>query len=314
MRTNDPASDLHSAGSTPRVSVVLATRNRAAHVPACVKTILATPGFIELLVIDQSDDNGTELALAQFNEPRIKYVHSDKRGVTNSRNLGAELSTGDVVAFTDDDCRVAADWIPSLQKIFANDPSVAVVCGRVRVADEVQGKGFTESFEPRVREWQGRFPPFGSDWGITANLAVRRSVFETIGYFDPMLGAGAPLRSGGEPDFLFRVLRAGMKIVNASEVTVDHLGVRAPGKDSQKLIRGYGAGTGAAFYKHVRLGDMSALGVYVGFVGANVRRICESVARGKRPDGLGYLMAFFSGSVASYKFKVDRERKQYVPR
>lgn len=297
-----------------RVSVALSTRNRAAHAAACVETILRNTGFDELFVIDQSDGKDTEEALAQYRDPRLRYVRTATRGVTNGRNLGAELSSGDVVAYTDDDCRVAADWIPALTRIFASDPETAVVCGRVRVAEEVRDLGFTESFEPEVREWKGKYPPFGRDWGITANLAVRKSVLAKVGMFDPMLGAGAPLRSGGEPDFLFRVLRSGFKIVNASEVVVDHLGVRAPGKDSQKLIRGYGAGTGAAFYKHVRIGDLDALGVYLGFLGANVRRVAANVVRGKRPDGLGYLLSFLSGSVASYKFRVDRHQRLYVQR
>jgi hypothetical protein len=228
--------------------------------------------------------------------------------------LGLELAVGDVIAFTDDDCRVAPDWVASMARIFATDPDAAVVCGRVRVPEHLRELGFTENFEPHIREWQGRYPPFGSDWGITANLAVRRSVVGLVGKFDPMLGAGAPLRSGGEPDFLFRVLRAGLKIVNAAEVSVDHLGVRAPGVESQRLMRGYGVGTGAAFFKHVRLGDRDAMGVYLGFVGANVQRVCASLVRGKRPVGLGYLFSFLSGSLRSYKFRVDPRQKQYVER
>jgi hypothetical protein len=74
-----------------------------------------------------------------------------------------------------------------------------------------------------------------------------------------MLGAGAPPRSGGEPDFLFRALRAGYKVVNASEVVVDHYGARKPGEEFTKLIMGYGAGTASAMYKHVRLGDPDAI-------------------------------------------------------
>jgi glycosyltransferase involved in cell wall biosynthesis len=311
---NSTAQGFDNAGSPLQVAVALSTRNRAEHALACVRSILANVGFLELLVIDQSDGTETEAALSRIEDPRLRYVRTETRGVTNGRNLGAELSHGDIVAFTDDDCRVALDWVPALTRIFATDPEVAVVCGRVRVADEVKGLGFTESFEPHIREWKGRYPPFGSDWGITANLAVRREVLSRVGMFDPMLGAGAPLRSGGEPDFLYRVLRFGLKIVNAGEVQVDHLGVRAPGKESQRLIRGYGAGTGAAFYKHVRMGDVTALGVYMGFVGANVRRVCSNLLRGKRPEGLGYLLSFLSGSVASYKFRVDRNSRQYVPR
>ncbi|MBV9354228.1 MAG: hypothetical protein JO023_01750 [Chloroflexi bacterium] len=129
--------------------------------------------------------------------------------------------------------------------------------------------------------------------------------------FDPLLGAGSPLRSGGEPDFIFRVLRGGYEVVNAEEVVVDHLGVRAFGEESQRLIRGYGVGTGAAFFKHVRLGDTDALGVYAGFVTANVRRVVSSLLRGRGPIGLGYLIAFFYGSLLSFRYRVDRAERMY---
>jgi GT2 family glycosyltransferase len=313
------SADLPEVGQTngteePSVSVVLATRNRGAHIAACVATILANSGFVELIVVDQSDDDATKDALATIHDARLRYVKTPTKGVTSGRNLGIDSSQSQVVAFTDDDCRVAPDWIPSLKRVFQMDAEAAVVCGRVRVPEELHDLGFTESFEPRTREWKGRFPPFGSDWGITANLALRREVVERVGKFDPMLGAGAPLRSGGEPDFLFRVLRAGLKVVNAKEVVVDHLGVRAPGAESQKLIRGYGAGTGAALAKHIRLGDTAALGVYVGFVGANLRRAGSGLLHGGRPVGLGYLVAFLSGSIDSFRYKVDPELRQYVRR
>jgi glycosyltransferase involved in cell wall biosynthesis len=305
---------MSNVGDSVTVSVVLPTRNRPDHVAACVATILANTGFADLIVVDQSDGKATEELLAKIQDDRLRYVRTDTRGVTNSRNLGIELSTSDVVVFTDDDCRVAPDWVPTLARVFASDPEAAVVCGRVRVPEELFKLGFAESFEPKIREWKGAYPPFGGDWGITANLAVRRDVVMRVGKFDPMLGAGAPLRSGGEPDFLFRVLRAGFKIVNAKEVSVDHLGVRAPGAESQRLIRGYGVGTGAAFFKHVRLGDTDAMGVYLGFIGANVRRVARGVLHGKRPEGLGYLISFLSGSVNSFKYKIDPNLRQYVAR
>jgi glycosyltransferase involved in cell wall biosynthesis len=284
------------------------------HAIACVKTILANDGFDQLFVIDQSDGDQTEAAIATLDDARVRFIRTESRGVTRGRNLGAELAQGDVIAFTDDDCRVAPDWIPALTRIFANDPEVAAVCGRVRVAEAVKDLGFTEKFEPHERVWQGRYPPFGRDWGITANLAVRLDVLARVGKFDPMLGAGAPLRSGGEPDLLFRVLRDGFKVVNASEVSVDHLGVRKHGEESRKLIRGYAIGTGAALFKHIRVGDIAALRVYLGFVAANARRACANLVRLKRPDGLGFLLFFLAGALASYKYRVDRSSRQYMLR
>lgn len=296
------------------VSVVVPTRNRPAHAEACAKSILAISGFADLIVVDQSDDHTTEEALSRIDDPRLRYVRTETRGVTKGRNLGMSMSRSDIVAFTDDDCRVRPDWIRRTVDVFAADPEVAVVCGRVSVPDEIQDLGYAEGFEPQEREWQGRFPPLGRDWGITANLSLRRSVLDRVGVFDPMLGAGAPLRSGGEPDFLFRVLREGFKVVNAREVVVDHYGIRKPGEEFRKLIMGYSAGTAAALFKHVRLGDLAGTRVYLQFLGSTLMRVTGNVLAGRRPTGANYLLAFVSGTFASYRFGVDRARREYVER
>ncbi|HYQ44941.1 MAG TPA: glycosyltransferase family A protein [Polyangiaceae bacterium] len=306
--------DSHSQAPSPSVSVVVPTRNRADHALACVQTILANTGFDELVVVDQSDGRETEQAISTLNDPRVRYLRSSSRGVTRGRNTGIEATKGEIIAFTDDDCRVAPDWVPNIARVFAADSQVAVVCGRVIIPEELQALGFAQTFEPLIREWQNAYPPFGSDWGITANLAVRRSALGRIGIFDPMLGPGSPMRAGEEPDFLFRALRSGLKVVNAKEVLVDHLGIRSPGPEATKLLRGYGLGTGAALFKHVRLLDPSGTAVYLKFFRASVRRVYDNVVQGTRPLGLGFLAAFLSGSVTSYKFRIDRERRQYVAR
>ena len=160
-----------------------------------------------------------------------------------------------------------------------------MVCRRVVVPPDIQTLGYAEAFEPRIREWQGRYPALGSDWGITANFSIRRSMLDRIGLFDPILGAGAPLRSGGEPDFLFRVLRAGFTVINANEVVVDHYGIRKPGEEFKKLIMGYAAGTAAAMFKYVRLGDLAGTWVYLRFLGSSIALVASNVLRGRRPTG-----------------------------
>jgi GT2 family glycosyltransferase len=296
----------------PRISIVIPTRNRAADATDCVRSILSSDGIAELIIVDQSDDRSTELAMAALRDPRLRYVSSSLRGATNGRNIGIEISGGQVIAFTDDDCRVASDWVVSIARIFATDPEAAVVCGRVRVPEELAKEGFAVSFEPEVREWQGRFPPPGRDWGITANFAVRRDVFARVGSFDGLLGPGAPLVCGEEPDFLFRVLKAGLKVVNAREVLVEHLGVRAHGPESSRLWRIYAAGTGAALFKHVRLGDPHAIALFLRHLGGCGRLILINLVHFHRPIGFGYTLAFLSGALASLKFRIDRERRLYI--
>ena len=100
-----------AATSTPAVSVVVPTRNRPEHVSACATAILSTAGFRELVVVDQSDDDVTAQVLSSIKDPRFRCVRTATRGVTNGRNLGIALTNGDIIAFTDDDCRVSGEWV-----------------------------------------------------------------------------------------------------------------------------------------------------------------------------------------------------------
>ena len=296
----------------PTVSAVVPTRNRPQHAIPCAESVLRNADLLELIFVDQSDDRKTEEALATISDPRLIYVRSDLRGVTNGRNVGIERSKGDIVAFTDDDCRAATDWVRTTAQIFADDPEVGVVCGRVHVPPEIESQGYACGFEPQQRDWQHSYPPTDRDWGITANMSLRRSMLDQVGLFDPFLGAGAPLRSGGEPDLLFRVLKQGFKVVNAREVSVDHLGVRAPGEETARLLKNYASGTGAAFFKYVRLGDIDGISLYLRHLAGCGHLIFTNVVHLHRPIGIGYTLAFVSGSIASLGYGVDRSRRVYV--
>jgi GT2 family glycosyltransferase len=296
----------------PTISVVVPTRNRAAHAIACARDLLLARGLQEVVFVDQSDDRATEEGLRALGDPRVQCIRSELRGATNGRNVGIDATKGEVIAFTDDDCRVAPDWIERIADIFRSDSDAAVVCGRVRLPDDLRTKGFAIEFEGKVRDYHHRFPPADGDWGITANLAARREVFERLGKFDPYLGPGAPLLCGEEPDLLFRVLKAGMKVVNANEVEVAHLGIRAFGAESSGLWHMYGVGTASALFKHVRLGDLDAARLYASHLANMGRLITKNLIRGRRPLGLRYTLSFLSGTLSSLRFRIDRERQMYV--
>ena len=129
-----------------------------------------------------------------------------------------------------------------------------------------------------------------------------------------MLGPGAPLLCGEEPDLLFRVLKAGMKIINAKEVEVSHLGARAFGPESTELWRTYGAGTAAALFKHIRVGDRDAAELYLQHLAIMGRVMAGNLIHRRRPIGVRYTLAFLSGAVASFKFRVDRGSRLYERR
>lgn len=303
-----------AASSPLTLAVVVSTRNRAAHALECAQSILASSVPREVVFIDQSDTADTEQALAGITDPRLRCVRSATRGVTNGRNLGVTMTTGSIIAITDDDCRATAEWAPRILAAFDVNPAIAAVCGRVHVPEHIRHLGHTEGFEPDVREWRGRYPPLGKDWGIGANFSVRRSVFEQVGLFDPILGPGGALRAAGgeEYDFLFRVIRAGFTVINAREVVTDHYGIRKHGEESRALIVGYGVGTGAAIFKHVRLLDPQGILLYSRFVLSWTRLVLTKILTGTRPTGAGYLRAFLKGAAASFRFRIDPRTRLFL--
>lgn len=304
---------MSSSGVT--VSVAVATRNRPDQIGPCLESICQNSAdYLELVVIDQSDDDGSEKAAAHIpTTAKLRYVRTDTRGLSRARNLAVASTTGDVIAFTDDDCRVPGDWIRRLATVYEKEPRPDLVFGRVTIPKVGDGVAFGASFEPHQRHMQGVMPDVRSTWGIGANMSFRRSIFERIGPFDELLGPGAEFRAGDDVDFALRVLAAGGLITNAEEVTLHHLGVRE-GSEASKLVRGYLFATGAVYTKLMRLHTRGSAKLLTDTILMHVENSARNVVRGVRPTGLGQLIALTQGAVASLRFGIDPAQGIYRSR
>ena len=299
---------------TPRISAVVPTRNRPDHDAPCAGSILSNLGDdFELLIVDQSDDDASERALAVYaGDRRFRYIRSSSRGASAARNVGVEQSKAPIIAFTDDDCRVSTDWLQQITTLFEQEPEAALVFGKVSIPDELKGKGFAAEFEPHQRVCYHEYPPAHVNWGLGANMSARRSLFERLGTFDPLLGPGSPFRAGEEFDLAIRALAARYKVVHAAEIAVLHLGVRE-GDEASKLVRGYGKATGATIAKHVRLGTRENKALLSWFIHFSRRGLLNAVL-GRRPTGLGFVGGMLAGAYLSLSQPIDRARGIYTNR
>ena len=95
----------------PRVSVVVASFNGAATLPACLESLgrLNYADYEVLLVDDGSTDETRAIAARH---PAVRYLPHDRNlGLSTARNTGILAATGEIIAFTDADCRVDEDWL-----------------------------------------------------------------------------------------------------------------------------------------------------------------------------------------------------------
>src|SRR6266536_1289715 len=119
-------------GSSPTVSVVVPTRDRPELLRRAVQQVLDQryPGEIECVVVfDQSDPAEVPVELAEGR--RLRTVRNQRApGLAGARNAGVLASTGELVAFCDDDDEWLAGKVAAQVEALRDHPEAAVVaCG-----------------------------------------------------------------------------------------------------------------------------------------------------------------------------------------
>jgi cellulose synthase/poly-beta-1,6-N-acetylglucosamine synthase-like glycosyltransferase len=119
------------------------------------------------------------------------------------------------LVFTDIDCRPQSDWILQLVQPFVNS-EIGITGGAI---ESLPGKTFFEKYAEsqkilsQERHFLNPFLPYAA----TANLAVRRSIFEKIGLFRPCL------TTGGDADLCWRMLQnTSFKLHYVPDAVVQH--------------------------------------------------------------------------------------------
>jgi GT2 family glycosyltransferase len=213
---------------------------------------LEVEDYAEILVVDScpSTDDASRVA-EEF--ARVRYVREPVLGLNIARNRALAEATQPIVAFTDDDAAPERHWLQALSACF-DDPQVACATGlTLPIELETRAQQWFErrsslsrGFERLVFERE-TFDPFRAGRvGVGANMAIRRSVIDRIGWFDHSLDVGTPARSGGDYDLFWRVLAAGYRIVYEPSALVWHRH-RRTWSELRWAIFGYGVGLFAAW-------------------------------------------------------------------
>lgn len=243
------------------ISIVICTRNRAATLARCLDHITgldhSSSRHWELIVIDNRSDDATRSEVdRRMNRLPLRYVYEARVGLSHARNRGIAEARFPIIAFTDDDCLIAPDWADSILRAFAQDPALAIVGGRAELANHEDAL-----IGVRVHRESAAIitPTQILELMIGCNMAFCASVFESIGNFDPSLGAGTRVGAAEDIDLIYRALRKKMKIAYSPQIRVMHAHGRNTRAAREDAMHGYLRGRGAFYCKFICRGDREIL-------------------------------------------------------
>jgi glycosyltransferase involved in cell wall biosynthesis len=199
----------------PYVSVIVPVRNAERLLPSLIHAVSAQDYPAErreLLLVDNGSTDGTSRIIRDSERQGVRGVREPAGGSYRARNTGVRISSGSVLAFTDADCTPEPTWLSQGVQCMVNE-GIDVLAGRVR--QEVAGHAnFFQMIEQIVYLRQAWYQTQG--FGATANLFVRRKVFETLGGFD------GRLRSSGDRMLCLHAAREGYRFGYDGRAIVNH--------------------------------------------------------------------------------------------
>jgi len=190
----------------------------------------------DVIVVDNNSSDDTRLVVERHIPTfpvTLRYLFEATQGRSSALNTGIKAAEGKVIAFTDDDVRVADGWLDAATASLSGlDTSLVYTGGPVRPIWETEPPRWLDldrgdlwgtiaiqnhGAAPFIFEETRKVP-------LGANMAVRRDVFDRVGPFRPDLGraAGRLLLGQEVPDLLLRVRAAGLRGMYVPAMQVRH--------------------------------------------------------------------------------------------
>ena len=226
----------------PRISVIVCSFNNDRTLAACLDSLLALnyPDYEVILVDDGSTDTTSQIA---FLRPTVRrFRHERNLGLSVARNTGLAAATGQIVAFTDADCRADEDWLYYLAGSII-DSEFAAMGGPNLLPPEDSPVAAAVMASPggpahvMLSDQQAEHIP-------GCNMGFFKEALTEIGGFDPIFHA-----AGDDVDLCWRLQQAGHKIGFSPAAFVWHYR-RSTVRQYLKQQRGYGEAEALLVRKH----------------------------------------------------------------
>lgn len=245
-----------------KFSMILATLNRSFEINLCLESLLnQSYKDYEIIIVDQSEDNETQKVVKRLNSEIIKYIHINKKGLSNARNCALKYVSGDYFCLIDDDAYYPENYLEILRNNIIHYGEKCIYSGYIwntltnKALEDYPSHNIIDLSYRKIL----RYCP-------SAAITFPMTTIKEIGFFDDNFGVGAKFGSCEETDYLIRCHRAGYQINYIRELEILH-----PHKELVKLqgdnpnpqkIYNYAYGFGGLVAKHFRNDGISYLDLY----------------------------------------------------
>lgn len=193
-------------------SVVIACRNGAATLAACLASIEPEPDQEVIVVDDGSTDGSGDIA----ERSGARVIRREPRGRAAALNAGIRAAAGRSILFTDADCVVGPGWSRSIARRL--DEGFDGVGGNLvpsawTVVETAKVLRYLHEFESDA-VLEGRYTRYCLNGN---NMAIRKTALEAVGGFDESYIHGA------DADLTRRLLNAGFRLLRTRDIETRHL-------------------------------------------------------------------------------------------
>jgi len=199
------------------LSVIVPVYNDLDHLIVCLEAISQQVGHddsVEILVVDNGSDQDIRKAVAAL--PHVLVLQEPTPGPYAARNRAIKEARGQILAFTDADCIPDASWIGHGSEYLARHEDIALVAGKVEVVPANPERPTAAELYEMLNAFPQETYVTQHRFGVTANLFVRKEVFDTVG---PFLDS---VMSAGDWEFGRRATAAGFSLAYGPDLVVVH--------------------------------------------------------------------------------------------
>ena len=203
----------------PFVSVIVPTYNRPRQLATCLQALaqLDYPRYrFEVIVVDDCSDTPLEPVILPFrSRMNLMLLKQANAGPAAARNIGAKQAQGEFLAFTDDDCAPAPDWLSALAQRFAATPD-RIIGGRTinKLSNNIYACTSQLIVDIVYRHFNA--DPNAARFLTSNNMAVPAKRFRELGGFN------VDFRTSEDRELCDRWLFHGYRMTYAPEAVVYH--------------------------------------------------------------------------------------------